>query len=97
MATGFPTADQIAHAIVAACRLTGDGPVATCMRQTSRARHIAFAGLCEAFPEAKKTNLARLTGYAKPDQYSGHVMAARRAAWWSEDWVRQVASAARAA
>lgn len=89
----FPNADQIALAIVTACRITGDGPVATCLRQTSRARHIAFVALCEVFPEAKKASLARLTGYPKPPHYDQLVRAARKAAWWNDAHVDEVVGA----
>ncbi len=86
----FPSADQIALAIVEACRLTGDGPVATCLQQQSRGRHIAFSALCEVFPEASKRRLARLTGYAKPETWSPIVQSAKRAGWWRDEWVDEV-------
>lgn len=87
---GFPGADVIALAIVTACRLTGDMPIATCMRQTSRARHVAFVALTEAFPDAKKVSLARLTGYAKPAQWQPLLQSARRASWWDDKLADQV-------
>lgn len=90
---GFPAADVIALAIVTACRLTGDGPIATCLRQTSRARHVAFVALTEAFPEAKKVSIARLTGYAKPSSHHGFVTAARQSQWWSDEMLDRVRGA----
>lgn len=90
----FPDADQIAMAIVMANRLTGENaPVATCMRQTSRARHVAYAALCEAFPEARKLSLARLTGHATPAAAKPSLNSAMKAAWWRDDWVEEVVGA----
>lgn len=86
----FPTADQIAKAIVEACRLTGDKPVATCMRQTSRARHVAFAALIEIFPEARRESLARLVGYPTPRAGTAALGMARKTGWWNDDLVDEV-------
>jgi hypothetical protein len=88
---GFPSADQIALAIVTACRLTGENnPIGTCLRQPSRARHIAFAALQVAFPDATQRTLARLCGYPTPAAGAANLFHARRARWWSEDPVDEV-------
>lgn len=89
----FPTADQVAIAIVTACQFTGDKPFATCMRQTSRARHVAFAALKDVFPEARTGGLARCCGYANPHTASVHLKQAQKAAWWNETWVDEVVGA----
>lgn len=86
----FPSADQIAMAIVTACRITGDGPMATCMRQPSRARNIA---LIEVFPDAKRQSLARCCGYAKPAAGTTTLSMAKKAAWWNDDHVDEVIGA----
>lgn len=89
----FPSADQIALAIVAACRITGDGPMATCMRQPSRARNIALAALIEVFPDATRQSPARCCGYAKPALGTTTLGMARKAAWWNEAHVEEVIGA----
>jgi len=86
----FPTADQIATAIVAACRLTGDLPFATCMRQPSRARAVAMAALIEVFPDARRIGIARCCGLVTPANVSPILAAARAAKWWRDDWVEEV-------
>ncbi len=86
----FPCADQIARAIVTACRLTGDLPIATCMRQPSRARAIAMWALMEAYPGARREGIARCCGLAKPGNIYGVVASARRASWWRDDWADEV-------
>lgn len=86
----FPTADEIALAVVTACRLTGDMPIATCLRQTSRARPIALAALIEVFPEAKRQSLARLVGYETPQTGTTSLMMARKCKWWREEHVDEV-------
>lgn len=63
-----PTADDVAIAIVAACRETGDDPIDTANgglginRSTNRARHYALHALIHVFPKANRTDLCRLVG-----------------------------------
>jgi hypothetical protein len=93
----FPTADQIATAIVTACRLTGEDPIAIIEGERghrARARHIAFDALIEAFPQAKKVGLARCLGYSTPAKApSNLVYVFRKLQWWRETWVDEVIGA----
>lgn len=89
----FPTADEIALAVVTACKLTGDKPIATCLGQTSRARHIALAALMEVFPEANRPKLSRLVGYESPHNGTAHLNMSRKCKWWREVWVDEVVGA----
>lgn len=63
-----PSADDVAIAIVAACRETGDNPVETlegrgAMRgDTNRARHYALHALCHVFPKVNRFSLCKLVG-----------------------------------
>lgn len=89
----FPTADQIALALVTACRLTGDNPLTTALGQTSRGRHVAFAALTVAFPDARRLSLARCVGYLKRETCQASVSMARKSRWWNEDWVDETVGA----
>ena len=94
----FPTADQIALAIVTACQLSGTNPVLTALgrvsQKESRGRHIAFAALTEAFPEARRIGVARCCGYGSGMGSAGsNLPTYRKAAWWREDWVDEVIGA----
>lgn len=61
--SAFPTADDIACAIVAACRQTGEAAfdVASGVHAI-RARRYAFKVLAEAFPVARKAVIAKVLG-----------------------------------
>jgi hypothetical protein len=94
----FPTADQVALAIVTACRLAGTNPVLTALGQVAhreaRGRHIAFAALIEAFPEARWIGLARCRGYGRGmGSANSNLPTYRKASWWSELWVDEVVGA----
>lgn len=89
----FPTADEIARAIVMACRATGDNPVLTALGQKSRARPVACAALMAAFPLARKLSVARLTGYQNVATYSGAIGMARKSTWWSDAAVDEIVGA----
>lgn len=91
----FPTADQVALAIVTAARLQGDDPLVIAAGEHGpRGRHVAFAGLLEAFPEARKAGLARCVGYRSPGSASSNLRSAYRpAGWWNEDHVDEVVGA----
>jgi hypothetical protein len=62
----MPSANQVAWAIVAACRETGEDPlvVAEQRKPQSRARHYAFQSLKVVFPDVKVPRLAFLCGCA---------------------------------
>lgn len=71
-----PTADDVAAAIVAACRETGDDPVRTAERglgaagPANRARHYALHALLHVFPKADRINLCLCVGCpGKPKQF----------------------------
>lgn len=95
----FPTADQIATAIVTACRLTDCNPVLTALGQEvgekSRGRHVALASLIEAFPEARKASLARCCGYQPVSRSAAasNLTQFRRGKWWNEDWIDEIVGA----
>ncbi|WEX10317.1 hypothetical protein [Chelativorans sp. AA-79] len=90
----FPTADQIATAIVTACRLTGSNPVLIALGteggEKARGRHIALAALVEAFPDARRTGLARSCGYRTPASAVSNLTNFRKQSWWREAWVDEV-------
>lgn len=70
----YPTADQIAHAIVAACRITGADPVAVASRETdrpsaapvlfpiARARSYAALAIQAFFPALPRAAVDRVVG-----------------------------------
>lgn len=93
----FPTADQIAIAIVMACRLSGTNPILTALGQVtqreSRGRHIAFAALIEAFPDARRMGIARCCGYRAIGSAAANLPTYRKTSWWVEDWVDEVVGA----
>jgi hypothetical protein len=77
----IPTADDIAIAIVAACRETDDDPISTVQgglgigRATNRARHYALHALIHVFPKASRLRLCEWVGcMGKP------------AAFWNSSW-----------
>jgi hypothetical protein len=91
----FPTADQIALAIVTACHLSGTNPVLTALgqvsQQQSRGRHVAFAALIEAFPDARRIGIARCCGYRSGmGSAASNLPTFRKTTWWREDWVEEV-------
>ncbi len=59
----YPTADQIARAIVTACALTHENPLMVASPGTLRARQYAFHALTIVFPQITNTSLARCVGY----------------------------------
>lgn len=93
----FPTADQIATAIVTACQLTGDDPIAVvkgARGPRARARHVAFDALIEVFPAATKVRLARCLGYSTPATAPGNLVNMfRKLKWWRDEWVDEVVGA----
>jgi hypothetical protein len=90
----FPSADQIATAIVIAGRLTGEDPVAVASGEMGlHARHVAMDALCRAFPDARRAGLGRCCGYGTPRAAQAGVIAARKARWWSDIHVDEVVGA----
>lgn len=87
----FPTADQIAIAVVTACRLFGEDPFAVCRGEFGvRARHVTLDALLEVFPEARRTGLVKCLGYSDTVSAKGQLRAARKGKWWSEIAVDEV-------
>jgi hypothetical protein len=90
----FPTADQIALAIVTACRIFGEDPIALVKgRSGTRARQIAFAALMEVFPKARRAGLGACLGFGTPRAAQGQTMTSRKLKWWNELWVDEVIGA----
>ncbi|WP_109613521.1 hypothetical protein [Pseudaminobacter salicylatoxidans] len=87
----FPTADQIAIAVVRACRLTGNDPIRTVsFSETSRGRFIAMAALLEAFPDARRIGLGQCLRFPTPRASQAAVITARKQKWWRDDWVDEI-------
>ncbi|PWJ88415.1 hypothetical protein C8D77_111138 [Mesorhizobium loti] len=94
----FPSADSVALALVTACRLTGTNPMLTALGRASnleaRGRHLAFAALIEAFPEARKMGVARCCGYGKGMAAApSNLGTFRKSSWWREDWIDEIVGA----
>lgn len=96
--TVYATADQIAHAVVAAARLTGADPVGLYAVETgkhsamARARAIAFVALCEALPSVRRKTIEHALGYAAGSCSNVHTYR-KTASWWREDWIDEVVGA----
>lgn len=102
-----PTADHIARAVVTACALTGDDPIAVVGDRVTgaRARHYAVHALAKVFPEANRTKLSEWVGCPGKGQYfwgnsTGQVAhptspggPKRMVKWWSYDVFLAVVSA----
>lgn len=98
MSATVPTADQVAAAIVAACRFTGEDPIAVASgtRRSSRARHYAMHALAIRFPRCRKRALARMVGAAgaSPERFweqSGRRLKGCGAKWWRPAVCRRIA------
>lgn len=89
----FPDAEAIACAIVEAARIYQEIPIAVARGNASRARHVAFAALIDAYPGVSRVGLARCLGYRNPKNGLAQVYLARRAQWWNEDHVDEVVGA----
>jgi hypothetical protein len=97
----WPTAREVAVAIVAAARLCGEDPVAIAegavqkRSRYKRGRYLAFAALRDAFPSAPKAPLARCCGFGKSaNNAAGNLKAARQnSEWWRDDHLAMVAAA----
>lgn len=101
-----PAADHVAAAIVAACRETGDDPVAVAEQITGcRARHYAVHALAKVFPQANRTKLSEWVGCPGKGQHFWHNSCnqianptsltgpKRMVKWWSADVFRKVVAA----
>jgi hypothetical protein len=105
-----PSSDQVAHAIVAACRETGENPEQLAQQQgTLHARHYALHALHRIFPTASRESLARSVGCAgdgrkfwnnsvqqKFKMLVGGPRAGKRVAKWDEAAFERVIAAVRA-
>lgn len=92
-ARAFPTADEVATAIVAAARLTGEDPVACIAGAPAlRCRAFAFEALRSVFPEARVAGLGRCVGW-QPSSTHGQIASAKTRSWWSDDAVDEVVGA----
>ena len=82
---------QIAIAVVTACRLTGEDPVA-CARAVYgiRARYVALAALALALPQCRRASMALGVGFCDGTSSIGN---ARQRPWWNEDHVDEVVGA----
>ena len=82
----YATADQIARAIVTACRLTGEDPIACVRRQYCiSARYIAMDAILGWRPELSKEKLSLNLGFRS--NAASTVLAGRRSNKWSSEFV----------
>jgi len=61
----LPTADDVAIALIASCKETGEDPIQAAARsadQTFRGRHYALHALVHVFPKANRFSLCRMVG-----------------------------------
>lgn len=92
-ARAFPNAGEVATAIVAAARLTGEDPVACIAGAPAlRCRAIAFEALRLVFPDARVAGLGRCVGW-QPSSTHGQIASAKSRSWWSDDAVDEVVGA----
>lgn len=90
-----PSADDVAIAIVAACRETGDDPVCVAEGIWShmKARHYAMHALIHVFPKASREKIAGYVGGHRPKQFLANSYTAilgtsgkrQRARWWNDE------------
>lgn len=100
----MPTADHVAHAIVAASRETAEDPLDVAGgKRALRARHYAMHALVHCFPDVRRTSVARMCGAAgnplKFWENSCYQVAnptgttPARAPWWDDDAYHRVIDA----
>jgi hypothetical protein len=98
----FPTADQIAIAVVAASRLFGADPIKVVQGALSkpgapipesRARPVATEALRLRFPDARKDGIFRCLGWPAPHGAIVALRTAKTTKWWSDDLVDEVLGA----
>lgn len=91
----MPTADHVAHAIVAACRETGEDPIECASRPNAvRGRHYAHHALVHCFPSVRVSSIARMVGAPRPDIFhqgslNNHVRK-RASEWWNDHVYQRV-------
>ncbi len=96
----YPSADEIAVAVVAASKLHGDDPIdMICNRWLrARARYVAMAALLEEFPDAPSGSIAKCIGFASFSSAKSNVERyARKTSWWRDGDVTAVRDAMRMA
>lgn len=86
-AATFPTADHVAHAIVAACREFGEDPIALAEgRKGSSARIVAYAALRERFSAVPDLSLARMLGLRfNASSFVGNARYTMKLPYWDGD------------
>lgn len=91
----FPTADDVARAILAACRETGEDPLAVASGKIDqRARHYALNALKAIFPDARSRSISRMCGGPAYAFYSySRYKVFRVAKWWDESAFERVLAA----
>lgn len=86
----IPTADAVAHALVAAARVTGENPLLIAKR-TGRFRVPALGALRAFYPLCPAWMLARYVGLN--DGYTATVAMAKKAVWWTQQGEPALAAA----
>ncbi len=97
----FASADAIARAVVAACRITGADPLELFLAPKqgvrgdpmSRARYYAFEALRVAVPGCMDAALARGLGFLVKGSVVAQKLAPRRPGWWSEEALGEIVGA----
>lgn len=97
----MPTADDVAVAVVAACRLTGESPLALDVvggGQGQRAGitkgvYLAGKALKLAFPDVSWHTIGRILGRKDPRKFAAHVHTPQGLQWWRDDWLDDVLGA----
>lgn len=90
----FPTADQIALAIVTAARIFGEDPFAVLTGELGvRTRHVVLCAMLEVFPDARRIGLSNCLGYSCARAAKEQLRSARKGKWWSEVAVDEVIGA----
>lgn len=94
MTAPFPTAQQLARAVVMAAQFSGEDPETILTTTVDvRARNYALAALVEAFPEALITQLANALNFAAPDRAAAILAHTRKTGWWREGHVDEIVGA----
>jgi hypothetical protein len=93
----FPTANEIAQAVIEASRHFGENPDEIANPASAmRSRWIAFDALREAYPDADRKRLAHclcISTDAQIRSYSAVLSNYRRAPWWSDRLVDEIVGA----
>lgn len=90
----YLTADEVATALVAACKLQGENPIKVASRKKeSRARWYAFAALVDLFPDVDYRSIAHCVGFPTDNSIiraRGYLKHFRTLDWWDEPRVKVV-------